>query len=71
MKLYSGLDCEERKMVGRCWGPIEEGREYTDADLLEIVDALGDYFQAHGIENDEENAIGTVCVNALNALAEP
>lgn len=70
MKLYDVFGAEAREIIGKCWGALENGKEYTDGDLDKIAEALTDYLLTHGIENDEENDVGVVCVNALNAMAD-
>ena len=42
--------------------------EYSDDEIINMIEKLEDLLQEKGIKNDMENEYGTMCVDILNIL---
>lgn len=41
-------------------------RDYTDDEIVDMIDRLSDLLQEKGIKDDRENAYGNMCGDILN-----
>jgi predicted NUDIX family phosphoesterase len=48
---------------------VDVSMDFSDDEQLELEDKLSDYLQTHGLTNDEENEIGTMCADILTFIA--
>ncbi|MEG1058931.1 MAG: hypothetical protein RSD14_02450 [Clostridia bacterium] len=65
MKLVDIFDDKQKEIFRKAKVELKD-KNYNDEEIIEISDAIVEYFMNNGINHDEVNEIGKICESIMD-----